>query len=73
MYFNHKTRQTYEHAISRSFNYIRQNIVILAPVKDEHYVLTPKPAIRAILLLFGPKKVKSADKLITFAAQEPGI
>ena len=50
-----------------------QNIVALDLDNDEHYVLTPKPVLRASPVLFEPKQVQSDINPNTFTAQEAGI
>ena len=44
----------------------------LASNEDEQYVLTPKPVIRVIPLLFGSIQIQSEMRPITFNAQDAG-
>ena len=47
--------------------------MVLDPENDEQYVLTPKPVLRAIIMLFQTKQVHSAKNPNIFTAQECGI
>ena len=47
-----------------------QNVVTLGPDNGEHYVLPPKPVLRATPKLLEPKQSQSAVSPKTFTAQE---
>ena len=52
---------------------IPQNLKALDFDNEEHYVLTPKPVLRATPTLFEPKQIQYATNSNTFTAQEAGI
>ena len=73
MFVDPTTRQTLNYGHPTSCDNSPQIIIALGLDNDEHYVLTPKPVLRANLMLFGRKQVRPAKSPNTFTAQEAGI
>ena len=69
MYIDPIPRQTFDFAVPRSCDKNLQNVIALDLENEEHYVLTPKPVLRAIPMLFEPKQFELAVSPNTFAAQ----
>ena len=68
---NNRTNFNYSTLISWDNN--PQKVIALDLDTDEHYLLTPKPLLRAITRLFEPKQIQSAITPNTFTAQENEI
>ena len=72
MYIDPIARQTSHHALLISCDKNnRRNVLALELVADEHYVLTPKPALRATPMLFEPNQIQPAISPQTLTAQVP--
>ena len=61
-------RQTFNQASPISCNKSPQNVIALDLDTDEHFLLTPKPVLRATPMVFEPKQVQSALSTNTFTA-----
>ena len=72
MYINPLTRRTFNYNTDTSCDNNPQNVFVLHLDKDEHYLLTRKPALRATPMPFKPKQLQSAISSITFTAPEAG-
>ena len=73
MFIDPITRQTFNYATPISCDNNPQNVIALDPDLDEHYVLTPKPVLRANPKLFKPNQIQTAISPNTFTAQDAGI
>ena len=69
MYIHVITRQTFVYATTISCDDNPQNVSASDPDKDEHYVLTPKPVLRATPTPFEPEQVQYAISAVLFTAQ----
>ena len=72
MYIDPKRIRTFNSATPKACDKYPSN-AILDPIYNEHYVLTPKPALGATQLLSDPKNVQSAIRSKTLTAQEADI
>ena len=57
---------TFNYATPKSCDNIPENVIAIAPDNYEHYVLTPKPVLRATPTHFEPKQDQIGNKLKQF-------
>ena len=72
LYIDPRTRHFFNYATALSYDNSQQNVIALDSDCDGLYILTPKPVIRATLMLIDPTQDQFALNQNIFTGQEAG-